>query len=284
MSVGTGQLEGRDQGSVNGLREFLPYTRMQEIAASKAEEYATAQPYPHIVIDGFFDEWILDTILAEFPRPTDKNWERHDGREEIKLQSKHEWQIPLFTRHLLHTLNSAPFLEFLGHLTGINKLVGDPQFEGGGLHQIVPGGKLAIHADFNKHSYYNLDRRLNMLVYLNRNWKEEYGGHFELWDSKMTRMVDKVAPIFNRVVIFTTSRYAYHGHPEPLKCPPNMSRKSLALYYYTIGDASDDRTDARHSTLFQRRPGDRPQFNAKELARDVTPPIIWRLLSRSFGR
>src|SRR2546422_9368536 len=110
MTVGAGQLEGRVHGSVNGLQEVLPYGRMREIAECKGEEYATAQPYPHIVIDGFFDEWILDAILAEFPRPTDKNWERHEIPEEIKLQSRHERYIPLFTRQFLHTLNSASFL------------------------------------------------------------------------------------------------------------------------------------------------------------------------------
>jgi len=124
MAVDTAQI--RD--SVIGLREILPFVRMREIATCSADEYANAQPYPHAVIDGFFDEWILDTILAEFPRPTDKNWERHEYAEEVKLQSKHEQGIPLFTRQFLHTLNSAPFLNFLEKLTGIDKLWCDPQF------------------------------------------------------------------------------------------------------------------------------------------------------------
>src|SRR5262249_3915757 len=185
----------------DGVCEVLPYRRMEEIARSRREEYATAQPYPHIVIDGFFDHWILDTILEEFPSPKEKGWDRHDIPEEIKLQTKHERFIPLFTRHFLYALNSASFLKFLEELTGIERLMGDPQFEGGGLHQIPAGGKLAIHVDFNKHSYYGLDRRLNLLVYLNKNWKEEYGGHFELWDRDMKRMAAKVAPLFNRIVI-----------------------------------------------------------------------------------
>ena len=282
MAVATNKFEGRAQESAS-LREVLPYARMQEVAESRAADYAKAQPYPHAVIDGLFDDWILETIVAEFPRPGEKIWERHEFAEEIKLQSKHEKYIPLFTRQFLYALNSASFLKFLEQLTGIEKLIGDPQYEGGGLHQIPAGGKLAIHADFNKHGYYGLDRRLNMLIYLNKNWKEEYGGHFELWDPGMTRMVSKVAPVFGRVVVFSTTRYSYHGHPDPLKCPPDMTRRSLALYYYTNGNPLAEGDDKAHSTLFQKRPGEKFQLNGKQLARDLTPPIIWRMLSRSLG-
>ena len=240
--------QGASRKSIE-LREVLPYERMREIAESKSEEYASALPYPHIVIDHFFDDWVLDSVLSEFPSPSDKNWDRHDIPEEVKLQSRQERSIPLFTRQFLYALNSASFLKFLEDLTGIQKLIGDPQFEGGGLHQIPSGGKLAIHADFNKQLYYGLDRRLNILVYLNKNWKEEYGGHFELWNKEMTRMEAKFAPIFNRVVIFSTSRYSYHGHPNPLDCPPGTTRKSLALYYYTIGDASHGGQSASHHVV-----------------------------------
>src|SRR5262249_233811 len=155
-------------------------SRMNDVAKSCGSAYASGEPYPHIVMDNFFDEWVLDAILAEFPTPKDRNWVLHDIPEEIKLQSKNERHIPAFTRQFLYALNSATSREVLEELTDIKNLVGDPHFEGGGLHQIVPGGKLAIHADFNRHSRFKLDRRLNLLVYLNRNWKDEYGGHFEL--------------------------------------------------------------------------------------------------------
>ena len=120
-------------------------------------------------------------------------------------------------------------------MTGIQSLIPDPSFQGGGLHQIVPGGKLGIHADFNKHSRFGLDRRLNLLLYLNKNWREEYGGHLELWDRDMTHCEAKVAPIFNRVMVFGTTDFTYHGHPDPLRCPEGMTRKSLALYYFSDG-------------------------------------------------
>jgi hypothetical protein len=273
-----------DRNVGTGLFPRLPPPeKLEEIASSKAEAYASAQPYPHIIIDRLFDDWVLETVLSEFPSPRSNTWTAHDFPQEIKLQSKSERDIPLFTRHFLYALNSATFLKFLEKLTGIDNLIGDPQFEGGGLHQIVRGGKLGIHADFNKHTCFGFDRRLNMLIYLNKNWKEEYGGHFELWDRTMSRLVKKIAPLFNRSVIFTTSEYSYHGHPDPLACPTDMTRKSLALYYYTNGGVSDDRHVGRHSTLFQARPGERFRVNARRIARDLTPPVLWRVASRALG-
>lgn len=259
------------------VEEVLPYRKLDEIARTRAAEYAAGEPYPHIVIDDLFEPAILDAILGEFPRPGDANWELHDVPEELKLQSKEAWRLPLFTRQFLYALNSAYFLNFLERLTGIPKLIGDPLFEGGGLHQITAGGKLAIHADFNKHSVYRLERRLNLLVYLNKDWHHSYGGHFELWDRSMTHMTKKVAPLFNRTVIFTTSSDSYHGHPDPLACPPDRSRKSVALYYYTNDGVSAGDSE-RHSTVFRSRPGEHWGPNARHIARDLTPPLLWRWL------
>ena len=268
---------------IQPIPEVLPYERMQAVVRDKASVYQSAEPFPHIILDDFFDEWILDAILAEFPNPSDKIWERHNFPQEIKLQSKHERFIPPFTRQFLQSLNSFSFLTFLERLTGIEKLIGDPQFEGGGMHQISPGGKLGIHVDFNKHSYYALHRRLNLLVYLNKNWKTEYGGDLELWDSNMSHPIAKIAPLFNRIVIFSTIPYSYHGHPEPLKCPSGMTRKSLALYYYSVSDTAHS-NDIRHSTVFQRRPGERLTLGTKQLARELTPPILWRVLSHRLQK
>jgi Rps23 Pro-64 3,4-dihydroxylase Tpa1-like proline 4-hydroxylase len=274
----------RGHSETTSFPEFLSFARLDEIAGREAEGYASAQPYPHVVIDGLFEDWILEKILSEFPSPQAKNWVAHDIPQESKLQSKSERDIPLFTGHFLYALNSGAFLKFLERLTGVENLIGDPHFEGGGLHQIVSGGKLAIHADFNKHTSFGLYRRLNMLIYLNRNWRDEYGGHFELWDRNMTQAVSKVAPVYNRVVIFTTSENSYHGHPDPLTCPRDMTRKSLALYYYTNGDdIRHEQSFGRHSTLFQARPGEQFQFKARHLARDLTPPLLWRLASRALS-
>lgn len=227
--------------------------RYGTLAESLRESYARAEPFPNVVIDEFLPENVCRKLLEEFPGPRDIDWIRFSSSLEIKLASKDESQFKPFTRQVFYEFNSASFLKFLEKLTGIPGLVPDPYFQGGGWHQIEPGGFLKIHADFNIHPQLNLDRRLNLLLYLNPNWKEEYGGHVELWDPTMSRCVRKILPIFNRFVLFNTTDRSYHGHPEPLACPAGMTRKSIALYYYTNGRPLDEIAPG-HSTLFQTRP------------------------------
>jgi Rps23 Pro-64 3,4-dihydroxylase Tpa1-like proline 4-hydroxylase len=278
--------EEEDMRSVSDLTidSFLPRARMKEIGASGHEIYANAKPYPHIVLDDFFDPEIVEGILEEFPKPDAIRWQRFDNANEIKLASAADASFGPLTRLFLYHLNSITFLEFLSQVTGVDNLIPDPRFEGGGLHQIVRGGKLGVHADFNKHAVYGLDRRLNLLLYLNKNWREEYGGHLQLWDRDMTRCEAKVSPIFNRVMIFNTTDFTYHGHPDPLACPEGITRKSLALYYFTNGRPAEE-VSGEHSTLFRARgPEDlRPTTaqRARNLVRDLVPPIIMRQLSRA---
>jgi len=262
---------------------FLPLARMRELSLSGRDSYLTAKPYPHIVLDNFFEPALLDQVLEEFPRPNQIRWQRFDNAEEIKLASDAEASFGPVTRLLLYHLNSLTFLEFISSITGIENLIPDPSFEGGGMHQIVRGGKLAIHADFNKHRRYGLDRRLNLLLYLNKNWREEYGGHLELWDRGMQRCEARVLPLFNRVMIFSTTDFTYHGHPDPLNCPEGMTRKSLALYYFTNGRPSGE-TSAEHSTLFQARHERdlKATWNQRlrKLAHDWLPPVVMRQLRK----
>jgi Rps23 Pro-64 3,4-dihydroxylase Tpa1-like proline 4-hydroxylase len=266
------------------IDSFLPLAHMKAISASARATYASAKPDPHIVLDDFFDPEIVDGILNEFPKPDAIRWQRFDNANEIKLASAADASFGPLTRLFLYHLNSITFLEFLSQVTGIDNLIPDPRFEGGGLHQIVRGGKLGVHADFNKHSVFGLDRRLNLLLYLNKNWREDYGGHLQLWDRDMTRCEAKVAPLFNRVMIFSTTDFTYHGHPDPLECPEGITRKSLALYYFTNGRPAEE-VAGEHSTIFQARgPADlRPTTaqRARKLVHDLVPPIIMRRFSRA---
>lgn len=265
------------------IESFLPLSRMAEIAESAHATYANANPFPHVVFDNFFDPALLDRILSEFPKPGEIAWQRFDNEQEIKLASAAESSFGPTTRLLLYHLNSITFLDFLGKVTGIQNLIPDPRFDGGGLHQIVRGGKLAVHADFNKHPSYGLDRRLNALLYLNKDWREEYGGHLELWNRDMTRCEYKVLPVFNRFMVFGTTDFTYHGHPEPLQCPAGMTRKSLALYYFSNGRPASEVT-GEHSTLFRARAPDEFrltfQQRMRRVARDILPPIVTRQLQK----
>jgi hypothetical protein len=215
-----------------------------------AEQYRDARPFPHIVLDGLFDDDALAAVLRDFPSPEAMTWHRFDNPREKKLGYFYETSAVSDTvRRFLDAMNSFEMLLWLEALTGIDGLIPDPYFGGGGLHQIERGGFLKIHADFNVHPKLKLDRRLNVLVYLNQDWREEYGGHLELWDAGGQRCVERILPIFNRTVVFSTSDTSYHGHPHPLASPPGVTRKSVSLYYYTAGRPGDERS-APHDTIF----------------------------------
>jgi Rps23 Pro-64 3,4-dihydroxylase Tpa1-like proline 4-hydroxylase len=265
------------------IGSFLPLARMREMEASAHSAYVCAKPFPHFVVDNFFDPDLVEQVLLEFPKPDAIRWQSFDNASEIKLASSAEASFGPATRLLMYHLNSITFLEFLSRVTGIANLIPDPGFEGGGLHQIKPGGKLGVHADFNKHRAYGLDRRLNLLLYLNKDWREDYGGHLQLWNREMTRCEQKVLPLFNRMMVFGTTDYTYHGHPDPLSCPEGMTRKSLALYYFSNGRPAEE-VSGEHSTLFRAR--DEKDFRLtfrqrlRKVAADILPPIIARQLRK----
>jgi hypothetical protein len=184
---------------------------------------------------------------------------------------------------ILNAELEAPFLDFLERLTGIEGLVPDPWFEGGGLHQIERGGMLKVHVDFNKHTLTRLDRRINALLYLNKDWDESWGGALELRDTKMTRAEKRLFPHFNRLVVFNTTDSANHGHPDALACPETQSRKSMALYYYSNGRPASE-ANASHTTIFKRRPGERIRWTLNELGENLLPPIVVDAIRRSGWR
>jgi Rps23 Pro-64 3,4-dihydroxylase Tpa1-like proline 4-hydroxylase len=266
----------------NPMNATLPMFRLdvdylKKLAIQHREDYAAAKPFPHIVIDNFLPEVLLEEILTEFPKPRQIEWQAFQTPAEKKLASKNEQQMGDATRLLLYTLNSSTFITFLETLTSIDGILPDPHFEGGGLHQIERGGFLKMHVDFNQHKKLKLDRRLNFLLYLNKDWKEEYGGHLE---QDMTQCEKKILPVFNRCVIFSTTDFSYHGHPEPLTCPEDRTRKSLALYYYTNGRPAEETLGTPHTTIFLTRPQENFQVpepsrtSVKDVLKKFIPPIF----------
>jgi Rps23 Pro-64 3,4-dihydroxylase Tpa1-like proline 4-hydroxylase len=266
----------------------LSTEELHAFGKAKHEEYAKGSPFPNIYFDNFFNEEMLSKVLEEFPDMHKRPDLQFNDPNQIKLASKGEYRFGEVTKAFAYFLNSQTFLEFLTNLTGIKALIPDPYFEGAGCHQIMPGGLLRIHADFNKQKLTNLDRRLNVLVYLNKDWEEAWGGYFELWDKDMQGAVKRILPVFNRMAIFSTTTFSYHGHPDPLKCPDDRSRKSFALYYYTNGRPEEEVVEGLeyHSTVFKARPGMQEKVDVKEpvtaktVIRDLTPPIILKGLKR----
>ncbi len=259
---------------------LIPTPKLYKLANELRAEYQTGDPFPHIIIDNLFDDAMLDELLTVFPDPGQRHWHRFDAEEEIKLALDAEDVIPVQIRMFLYFLNGSLFMSFLEHLTGIPGLIPDPHWFGGGLHQIERGGKLAVHADFNRQDRLQLDRRLNLLVYLNKDWRAEYGGDFELWNRDMSACVKKVAPLFNRMVIFSTTDFSYHGHPDELLCPRDRSRKSLALYYYSNGRPDEERSE-KHSTLFRERPKESFKGRVRRTLKPYVPPILFDFYDRA---
>jgi hypothetical protein len=266
---------------------YLETNQVKKIGASLHTHYVQADPFPHIVLNDFLPPELIKKILENFP---------HDSVDaevkfEIGYAGQFKRQIPpvncnAFNRNLFAFLNSEPVLRFVESLTGIEKLIPDPYFAGGGYHETTRGGLLGIHADFRINKELNLNRRINMIIYLNDNWREEWGGALELWDKSMSAAQQKVFPILNRCVIFNTDQDSFHGHPDPLTCPENVTRKSIALYYYTASESVLLETPV-HDTMYKARPGDTKEnrkeafaFSVNNYLIDWMPPVMFRKFIR----
>lgn len=226
---------------------------IQEQLTEWSKSYATGSPYPHIVLDDFFPAEIAQQARDAFPAIQDEGWihyvhvnERKHGLNKMDL-------LPPFLANLIRELNTPAFVSWISQLTGIPNLMADPDLEGGGLHQSQRGGHLNVHADFTVHPHKRMwRRRVNLLVYLNEGWQAEWGGALELWDRDMSRSVIKIEPLFNRVVLFNTDEDSYHGFPDAIQCPEEVTRKSIALYYFT----EEKMAPAKRATNYRARPGD----------------------------
>ena len=256
----------------------------RSIGKSLSDDYNSKQPFPYGCYDNFLDSSILDSVLEDLnalPTP-EVSFDR--AQERFKHSYSPE-RLPVHTRRLLYALNSQPVISFLESLTGIKGLIPDPYFMGGGIHVVSNGGHLDIHADFNHHVIMNLERRINVLIYLNKDWKEEYGGSFEIWNDNMSERVESFEPVFNRMCCFNTGSRSWHGNPEPVNHPDGKPRQSIALYYYT---ATWSDTHKPHTTQFKPRPNskDKPDrlVSRQEFVRDLLPPLLYRRIVGKLRR
>ena len=219
------------------------------------ESYLSAAPFPHVVLDNFLVPDVAERASKQFPPLHTQRWISylHVNERKFANTDPRTWSPTL--QCVARTFNSHRFVRFLSELTGIENLVVDESMEGGGLHQSLAGGFLNIHADFTVHPHRpRWRRRINLLLYLNEAWLPEYGGDLEFWSADAKRREKTIAPVGNRVVIFSTDADAFHGHPEPLRCPPGTARRSMALYYFTV----ENNPPAR-STEYRARPGEGPR-------------------------
>lgn len=216
------------------------------------ETYHNTKPYPHIMLDDFMERDAAQDAHGVFPSVKDQGWIHYVHFNEKKHGLNKMDMLPAYTQEVIRVFNSDRFVKWLSDLTGIEGLMKDDMLEGGGLHQSLKNGFLNIHADFTSHPHKRMwRRRVNLLIYLNPEWKEEYGGFLELWSTDMKERVQNIMPSFNRAVIFNTDKDSYHGLPDPIKCPEDETRKSIALYYFT-----EEKNYVKQSTDYRARPTD----------------------------
>ena len=244
------------------------------VTEKEINEYNQAQPFPHIVIDNFLPPSILNGVIDDFRNHNDWGWDNSQYSQQHQVKKFFSpWNengsntLPINTKLILNYLNSPETISMLEKLTGINGLIADPTLLGGGMHKIDSGGKLSIHADSRKHAVTGNYRRINLLVYLNKNWNSEWGGSLQLWNNDMTTMVQDIQPFFNRVVIFNTGGDTYHGHPHDLNTPEGVSRISLALYYYTKETPDTDENNVT-SAVWKDVPSETKQITPTKVIKD----------------
>lgn len=220
------------------------------------DEFLSNQPFNHLVIDNFFDSNELDKVVDEILNIPDFVWHlgQHDPESYVQQKKssidKREYMTSL-TKKVIDKLSSQEMLDLITDIAGIENIENDKELIGGGVHRTIRGGKLSVHADFNIHPNTKKYRRVNVLLYLNKDWKPEHKGELELWDKDMTKCHRKVEPIFNRLVLFRIRDDAFHGHPE--KWNSDNPRLSFALYYYTE-DRPDEEKAPFHWAIWKERP------------------------------
>lgn len=223
-----------------------------ESIEKQIEDFGKKPPFDYVVIDDFFTEEFAKKLSNEFPAYEEKTWHGYNNPIEVKKVCNNWNLFPAGTYSAFSYLNSQEWVTYLSSkLTGGRKLLSDNGLNGGGWHIHRRGGKLNTHLDYSLHPKLGLQRKLNIIIYMNPNWKKEWGGALGLWGNKSAEKPgDLVASVwnkFNRAVIFDTTQNSWHGLPEPLVCPADEARQSLAVYY--LCEAPED-INPRGKALF----------------------------------
>ena len=216
------------------------------------EQFTHAKPFPNVQIDQFFKEDVAEELYRVFPKVTDnQKWVIYNNPIEKKYALTDFTTLPQF-QNLFAFLQTAQFVELIKKISGIDNIEADPHLHGAGLHQHIPGGKLDMHLDYSIHPVTGKERRVNLIIYFTKDWRDEYGGAIELWNEDFTACEKKLTPCFNKAILFRTSDVSYHGLPLPIKCPEENSRKSIAIYY--VSDPRPDLANIRYKAQFRPLP------------------------------
>ncbi len=228
------------------IEDFINCEAFREAARG----FKDAEPFPNMYCDGFFKEDVATVLGSEFPEYDSPLWHEYNNAIEVK-KVQNDWnRFPPMTYKVFQMLNSPDFVSFLEDVLDIHPLYSDSGLNGGGWHIHKRGGKLNVHLDYSTHPKLLLERKLNIIIYMNPNWDPAWGGQLGFWKQHESKrvpgpLIKQIDPIFNRAALFDTTMDSWHGLPEPLNCPETESRKSLAAYYLTTpGMTAEDRGKA----------------------------------------
>lgn len=215
----------------------------------------SAPSFPHFYLDNFLEESFANEVHNSFPSYSEaeslgKSFTAVNEKKKIQISDSKKFPPAIYKLH--EVLASKEFIDKVSDIMGIKNLIADPTMMGGGIHETNAGGHLDVHVDFNYNEELGLHRRVNILIYFNKDWREDYGGYLDLWDQDVKNCLGSYAPIFNRAAGFTTNEISWHG-VTPLTCPADRLRKSFAVYYYTR-EAPPGWDGVVHSTIFKARP------------------------------
>jgi hypothetical protein len=237
------------------------------------QSFASAAPFPHLVVDGLFSDELLSLIVGEFDQLTAADWRHARCENESTHRSPFGLKLGPAAELYFSKIYSKDFIRFLSDVTGIETLIPDADLIGGGLHESHNGDWFNVHVDFAKHPRTLLDNELVILTYLNKDWPEEYGGSLELWDANTGECVKTIVPVFGRTVILKHGKTSLHGHTKPICAPDGRVRRSLAAYYYGHHDAPAVIDEEELTSAFFR-PRRSTVTKIKEVVRMASPPVF----------
>jgi len=231
---------------------------------SLQKKFIGAEPFDHIIIPNFFSDEYAETLYNNFPEDIESgSWHKYNNPLEIKYAYDEIENLPLPIKDSFYLLFTQEIIKKFRLLSGIIDLEFDPYLHGAGLHILPNNGRLHMHLDYEKHPFLDKERRLNVILYLSKDWKEEWNGETQLWNKDLTQCVVKSPVKFNTAIIFKTTDKSWHGLPEPIKCPEGIYRKTLAYYYVSplVTKPSDEKigndgSGYRTKATYKKRPDD----------------------------
>ena len=214
------------------IYKFFNEIDQQYEPAALAQAHTATSPVPYTIIDNFFPEELFKTLSFEVDFLQESDWTVFSNDASYRKECRNFSSTPRI-QSMAYSFQGSAFLKWIEQVTGLDKLVADPHYRGGGITRVSRGDSLGLHNDFNWNEQIRLTRRANLILYMNAEWQTEWGGELELWDFDRTECLVKIEPKPNRLAIWNYDERLIHGAPHPLNCPEHIARQNFIQFYYS---------------------------------------------------